>query len=312
VTIIFPHIDQRSLALATTEMPRLNNLQRLAEPSYILRKVPDGQIKLFSARDIELSEVIAETPVQVVSQRDRPILRKLGLDALCFEWPSNDKGARDALAFGAGAFIGHSAHPNCYWKADVKRRAVIILPLRAINEGEELTINYNQPRMRCEPTRSESPEGKPISREGVPLTIPRAIVADIPGLGRGLVALQDIKKGQAITKSPVRVFKGQSLQTLRRATCFEEFTYDWPEKKHIAAQAVVIGLPSFVNHSSRANSFHVADPRQEVVSLIAHRDIEQGEQITMNYAGDPDEQNLVGWSFSDMGKQFRVGLNFAA
>jgi SET domain-containing protein len=209
------------------------------------------------------------------------------------------------MALGAGAFIGHSSEPNCSWKADFSARKIQIFPTRYISPYEELTINYfrQSSRLSSQPHMAEM-NSKTMTNL-CEAEMPKAIVGKVPNFGRGLIALKNIACDEIITECPVRVIPNNQLREYYEIESLAEHTYLWGRNRN----ALAIGLPTFVNHSYQANSFHVTNTDRGTLSLIACRNISRGEEIFMNYNGNPDDKTPLGWDFEVKERVKRLKLN---
>ncbi|MGH9224742.1 MAG: SET domain-containing protein-lysine N-methyltransferase, partial [Acidimicrobiales bacterium] len=54
--------------------------------------------------------------------------------------------------------------------------------------------------------------------------------------------------------------------------------------------AVALGVCSLLNHSYTPNVYSQRHLRERVLEFLALRDIAEGEELTMNYNGEPDNQ----------------------
>lgn len=125
---------------------------------------------------------------------------------------------------------------------------------------------------------------KPLA-DGGPVAIS---VQPSPGKGRGVFATHFLTTGALIDESPVVVVPAAELEHLDR-TVLENYYFVWGR-----GGAVLLGRMSLCNHSYAPNAgFHCDLPRQ-VIRFVALRDIEPGDEITVNYNGDPEDQSTLG------------------
>lgn len=73
------------------------------------------------------------------------------------------------------------------------------------------------------------------------------------------------------------------------------YYYDWEDK----AAAMGLGLSSLINHSYHPNTYYVKKFADSELDLIAYRDIEVGEEITINYNGSPENLSPVWFDVVD-------------
>ena len=115
-------------------------------------------------------------------------------------------------------------------------------------------------------------------------------VKQIKGKGRGVCARRLIRSGEVIERVPVLVLPvGEILQGdgPQRLTgyCFE-----WGR----GTVAVALGYGSLYNHSFQPNARY-DDERGQTKVFTAIQDIAPGEEITVNYNGEPENESPVGF-----------------
>ncbi|KAF2150615.1 hypothetical protein K461DRAFT_179107 [Myriangium duriaei CBS 260.36] len=120
------------------------------------------------------------------------------------------------------------------------------------------------------------------------------LVLDTPK-GRGVFASAFIPAGTVIDTCPVLVLDEQENKIHIEKTELYHYTYNWPiktttnpEQKRTATirstQAVVLGLGSMFNHSSRdQNVGWTRDTQQLLITYHASRDINAGEELNISY-----------------------------
>src|SRR5262249_50795475 len=109
-------------------------------------------------------------------------------------------------------------------------------------------------------------------------------VQKVKGKGRGVFATCDIKKGTVIERVPVVLVPIEDLVDGLRNRTLNKYYYIW-SKTHVA---VSLGYGSIYNHSYEPNARYV----HGVMTLTyrALRDIEKGEEITVNYNFVPTDK----------------------
>lgn len=273
-------------------------------PSYGLLRQKGEKPRLVCTRPIGVDELVSETPVQIVGASQIPVLRRLGLMDLCFEWGRQP--AREAVAFGAGAFVGHSENPNCYWKPVRERRSVRILPRREISPGEELTVDYDSHlRRRCRKTDAPS-EIDPEKLRNIPEPEqPKAVVVSDSEYGRTLIAVQDLAPGEKIAEVPARIIPVRNGNLFARLPTLVDVAHGFGQYR----SAIALGIPAFVNHSCPANSFYMWSKEHGTISLVTYRDwIEAGTEITMNYNGHPLDRSPIDFEVIERPEPLKVPL----
>lgn len=115
-------------------------------------------------------------------------------------------------------------------------------------------------------------------------------VRNLEGKGRGVFALKHFAKGELIERAPVLVIPAWQRKYLDQ-TILYNYYFAWGENPE--QEAIAMGLGSFYNHSYTPNAIYIKKLEDLVVEYIALRDIEAGEEITINYNGYPDDKSPV-------------------
>lgn len=97
---------------------------------------------MFCHENIPANEIIEIAPVIVMSATDREYLDKTLLHDYIFEWQPEGENLC-CMALGNVPIYNHSYQSNCEYFMDYEAQTITIKSIRAINDGEELTINYN-------------------------------------------------------------------------------------------------------------------------------------------------------------------------
>ena len=106
--------------------------------------------------------------------------------------------------------------------------------------------------------------------------------ATSPIHGRGVFAARDFKGGDVIEECPILPVPGEQASLLDE-TDLSGFTFEWD-----GGVAVALGFGSLYNHSWTPNARYDHDYERGLVVYSAVRAIDAGEEITVNYSGDPD------------------------
>jgi SET domain-containing protein len=115
-------------------------------------------------------------------------------------------------------------------------------------------------------------------------------VKRMKGKGRGVFARRPIAEGTVIERVPVLLAPlehgtgGASCPVLGR--------YGFLRNR--STLALALGYGSLYNHSYSPNARYDEEPGTLMV-FMALRPIEAGEEITINYNGDPDDRSPVGF-----------------
>lgn len=110
-------------------------------------------------------------------------------------------------------------------------------------------------------------------------------VKRVKGKGRGVFARRAIREGAVIERVPVLVVPYGDDDADSSLT---PYYFTWGE----GTVALALGYGSLYNHSYQPNARYDDVGRQTKV-FTALRDIEPGEEITVNYNGDPDDRTPV-------------------
>jgi uncharacterized protein len=113
----------------------------------------------------------------------------------------------------------------------------------------------------------------------------RAIFIDQSPLGgRGVFAAEPIKEGEMIEICPVLVMNSGDMALLDK-TYLYDYYFLWGESGEDCA--VALGFGSLYNHFCPSNADYDMDFDNKNIEIIAVRDIAMGDEITINYHGDP-------------------------
>ncbi|MEX2054217.1 MAG: SET domain-containing protein [Candidatus Colwellbacteria bacterium] len=101
--------------------------------------------------------------------------------------------------------------------------------------------------------------------------------------GRGVFALKNFKKGEVLEECPVIPLTAKE-SSICDQTILEYYVYPWRGKRD---GAIVMGYGMLYNHSPEPNArYHLKYDRKRVI-FKALRSIKKGEEILVNYNGDP-------------------------
>jgi SET domain-containing protein len=96
---------------------------------------------VFTRERIPANTVVELAPVIVMDGSDREHLDKTLLHDYIFEW-GKEKG-KCAMALGLIPIYNHSYKSNCEYFMDFEDASIMVKTVRIIENGDELTINYN-------------------------------------------------------------------------------------------------------------------------------------------------------------------------
>jgi len=121
------------------------------------------------------------------------------------------------------------------------------------------------------------------------------IVKDTGKYGRGVFTTTDIKKNEIIEKCPVIVVPKDEWKYMKKTILFH-YCYFWGDTKDTA---VVLGYGFLYNHSYKPNINSKCNKKNLTMDFYALRDIQEGEELTINYHGDLDNQSPLWFDVID-------------
>ncbi len=112
-----------------------------------------------------------------------------------------------------------------------------------------------------------------------------------PNKGLGVFALKDFKEDEIIENCPVLIFDTKGRKNLEK-TLLSHYIYPWRSTR---GAALVFGYGSIYNHSYSPNADWKQNFKTNSMVYRAIKNIKKGEEITVNYNGEPDEQTPIDW-----------------
>jgi SET domain-containing protein len=200
--------------------------------------------------------------------------------------------------------INHSCDANCYISKNLD-----VITQRKVVKGEQLTIMYNEVTvdkfMQREATLPRWDERRSFNcRCGAPNCIGRVERYAVPiptdpnsknvriGIvekhGRGIFATRKIFKGELVERAPVIQLNEKQWPTAAK-TILSDYGFDWGE--HDEHASIALGYVSIYNHSYDPNAQLEQMLDELMMEVVAIKDIMAGEQITINYNGEPTSQD---------------------
>ena len=108
--------------------------------------------------------------------------------------------------------------------------------------------------------------------------------------GRGVFASSAIHAGETIEEAPVVIVPAHQITQLD-ATVLGDYYFLWGENESEAA--LMLGTCSLCNHSFKPSARFELHPERQTIEFIALNDIASGEEVTINYNGEPDSREPV-------------------
>jgi uncharacterized protein len=111
--------------------------------------------------------------------------------------------------------------------------------------------------------------------------------------GRGVFAEKRYQKGELIERVPVAVIPNWQWYYVEK-TILVDYCYFWGDEMAFPFGAVI-----FYNHSYSPNAFYTKKLEERVIETNALQDIEAGEEILVNYNGDPEDNTPLWFEVMD-------------
>lgn len=112
----------------------------------------------------------------------------------------------------------------------------------------------------------------------------------VPQKGRGVFARRLIRKDDVIERVPVLVLPAGEVEESEEWAGISGYCFHWGR----GTLALALGYGSLYNHSYSPNARY-DDIGKRTKVFTALRDIAPGEEITINYNGDPADPTPVGF-----------------
>ncbi len=120
--------------------------------------------------------------------------------------------------------------------------------------------------------------------------------------GRGIFATEFIPAGTVIERAPVLVMPAGEVLGTEDDTVLSHYLFEWGK----GTVALALGYGSLYNHSYSPNARYEDEGRQ-LKLYIALRDIQAGEEVTINYNGSAEAADPV-W-FNVIENQSKTATN---
>ena len=110
-------------------------------------------------------------------------------------------------------------------------------------------------------------------------------IRSTPSAGRGVFAARDFSAGEVIERSPVIAMPARDVPAIRD-TLLARYSFQWAGD----GVALALGYGSLYNHSSEPNCIYWTIKDEGVIEFVALVDIQAGEELRVNYNGNPDDK----------------------
>ena len=105
--------------------------------------------------------------------------------------------------------------------------------------------------------------------------------------GTGVFANRRFEPDEVIERCPVLTLAGTDADAVVD-TVLGNYVYEWEE-----GYALALGYGSLYNHSHQPAARYEMDYDHDEIHVVARRRIKRGEEITISYNGDADDQAPV-------------------
>ena len=109
--------------------------------------------------------------------------------------------------------------------------------------------------------------------------------------GRGVFAIKDFNPGEIVENCPVINITPKERKIVEK-TIFDYYIYPWRSTR---SGSLVLGYGSLYNHSFNPNADWKQNFKTQSMVYRAVRPIKKGEEITVNYNGEPDDTTPIDW-----------------
>ena len=113
----------------------------------------------------------------------------------------------------------------------------------------------------------------------------------VPGKGLGVFATRNFKTGELIESAPVLTMTPTERKHAEK-TILNHYVYPW---KSLQGAALVLGFGSIYNHSFTPNADWKQNFTTTCMDYRAITPIKKGEEIVVNYNGEPDDMTPIDW-----------------
>ena len=125
---------------------------------------------------------------------------------------------------------------------------------------------------------------------------PDIYIANAESKGRGIYCKTDLPADVVIEIVPVIVMSEDDRKLLDK-TLLHDYIFEWtPDGARMCCMA--LGYVPIYNHSYTSNCEYVMNYDEQTISILTMRPIPAGEELTINYNGDWDDNAPVWFEVS--------------
>jgi uncharacterized protein len=115
-------------------------------------------------------------------------------------------------------------------------------------------------------------------------------VANSKAKGRGVYTNKALEENMVIEIAAVIVMSAKDRKLLDQ-TLLHDYIFEWGIQKNQCCMA--LGYVSLYNHSYHSNCTYDMDFKKKTITITTTRKIKKGEELFINYNGDPDKKTPV-------------------
>lgn len=120
--------------------------------------------------------------------------------------------------------------------------------------------------------------------------IPGLYVIDSDDRGRGVFTSLAVQSGDTIEFCQILKIPKVELPIIHK-TILHDYYFLWGED--LDQPVLALGFGSLYNHVSFPNANFILDLENETIDIVAIKDINPGEEITINYNGESGDEGIV-------------------
>ena len=118
--------------------------------------------------------------------------------------------------------------------------------------------------------------------------------------GKGVFAKRNIAKGSIIDIANIILISNKDWDLIED-TILSNYSFEWDDPQCIGEfdSAISLSVSQFINHSYNPNVKYVYNYKNKCIQYISLRDISKGEEITVNYNGEPSDNSPMWFEIED-------------
>ena len=114
-------------------------------------------------------------------------------------------------------------------------------------------------------------------------------ISYLTGKGRGILTSKKIYRGDVVERCPVIAIPAADVAYIKKTILYNHY-FHWGKDQKQAV--IVLGFGSIYNHSYTPNTVYRPCLDEEIMEIVAIKNIFPNEEITFNYNGSPNDQTI--------------------